>query len=178
MKFFATLAFMGFMACTAFADEVVVIKDAKEAKEGAEEPGVPLPGYDVVVVPNLVNPGLVGYPALVGPGPGYGIDFQTGYDAFNRAHKSGFQKGAAGHNQGSSDFARGTLHRTFNAYKNSQGYSHSSGFSATDSKIYGAGRRQESSGHKGGEAGHQSGFGQSSFGKAAGVGPAPVALKG
>ncbi|XP_077488398.1 uncharacterized protein LOC144099152 [Amblyomma americanum] len=176
MKFFATLAVMGVMACTAFAEEVI-IKDVKDVKEDPEEPGVLLGGYDVVVVPNLVAPGLVGYPALVGPGLGYGIDFQSGYDAFTRGHKSGFQKDAAAHNQGSSDFARGTLHRTYSAYKNNQGYSHSSGFTATDSKSYGAGRQQASSGHKGGEAGHQSGFGQSSFGKAAGVGPAAVALQ-
>uniref|UniRef100_G3MQ93 Uncharacterized protein n=1 Tax=Amblyomma maculatum TaxID=34609 RepID=G3MQ93_AMBMU len=177
MKIFAALVLMGFMACNAFAEEVI-IKDAKDAKDDAEEPGVLLGGLDVVVVPNLVGPGPVGYPALFGPGLGYGLDFQSGYDAFTRGHKSAFQKGVAGHNQGSSDFARGTVHRTFNAYKNNQGYSHSSGFSATEGKSYGAGRHQESSGHKGGEAGHQTGFGQSSFGKAAAVGPAAVALQG
>uniref|UniRef100_A0A6G5A696 Putative spa3c5a7grp2 orysj glycine-rich cell wall structural protein 2 n=1 Tax=Rhipicephalus microplus TaxID=6941 RepID=A0A6G5A696_RHIMP len=154
MKTFAA-AVCALLVCSVYAD-----KDEKvEARGGLL--GAGLGGYGA----GVGGPGLVG--AGLSPvclGSGYGGGFQSGYGNAAGAHQAGFQGGAGGYNQGSGAFAGGASNRNVNAYNDNKGYSHSSGFSSSDSKSFGSGHKQGSSGFQGGAAGHQGGFGQQSFG--------------
>ncbi|KAH9359890.1 hypothetical protein HPB48_011058 [Haemaphysalis longicornis] len=80
--------------------------------------------------------------------------------------------------KGSGAFAGGSSTSKVDSFSSNQGYNHNSGFSASDSKSFGSGHKQGSSGFQGGAAGHQAGFGQSSFGKAGGVGLGGVGVHG
>ncbi|KAH7940045.1 hypothetical protein HPB52_020558 [Rhipicephalus sanguineus] len=112
----------------------------------------------------------VGRPGLVGAGlggvglGGHGGCFQSDCGSSAGGHQGRFQRGAGGYNQDSGAFAGGASNRNVSAYNDNKGYRHSSGFSSSDSKNFGSGHKQESSGFQGGAAGQQGGLGQQSFG--------------
>ncbi|XP_075542916.1 uncharacterized protein LOC142576581 [Dermacentor variabilis] len=160
------------------------------AFHGAVGPGVVAPG--VVAPGGVVGPGGVVAPGVFGTGLGpFGLIGGFGYrgvglgGAYGASHgvaagghQGGFQKGVAGHVQGSGAYAGGAAHRNVQAYNNQQGYNHNSGFSATDSKAFGAGQQQGSTGYVGGAAGQQAGFGKTAYGAAGGVGGIGFGLHG
>ncbi|XP_075735921.1 uncharacterized protein LOC119162021 [Rhipicephalus microplus] len=131
--------------------------------------------YAPAVVPvSLGEPGYIG----VGFGGGYEDGYGAAHGAVAGGDQAGFQKGAAGHAQGSGRYAGGTIHRNVQAYNSQQGYSYTSGFSASDTKTFGTGHQQGLTGYVNGAAGQQAGFGKSLHGAAGGFGGVGYGIHG
>lgn len=129
---------------------------------GLDGPALIAPG---VAGTGAVGSGVVEKQGFVGTG-----GFQSSYGSSAGVQQAGYQGTASGHNQESGSFASGDSQSRENAYSNKQGYSHSSGFSASEIKAFGSGHKQGSSGLNTEASGHLAGFGQTSYGKAVGVG--------